>query len=101
MRRQSFSMGSEFVFDTFSIRIMYAVEPFFQFVADFVFVIAQHGFPARGEIHDVAQQIPVPKAVVCASSRQRVPFFTLSQGLMPSLEEQLGVYARQSDCKVD
>src|SRR5712672_4073031 len=86
MRRQSFSMGSEFVFDTFSIRIMYAVKPFFQFVPDFAFVVAQHGFPARREIHDVGQQIPVPEAVVGASSRQRIAFFTLSQSLVRSLE---------------
>jgi len=34
---QSLLMGSEFVFDTFSIRVMYPVKPFFQFVTDFAF----------------------------------------------------------------
>ncbi len=50
MRGQSFLMGGELFFHSFTIRVMNSFKPFFRPVPDFIFVEAQHGFPAWGEI---------------------------------------------------
>jgi len=72
-------MGSELVCDTFSIRVMYPVKPFFQFVTDFAFVIANMDFQRVEKYIDVGQQIPVPKPSWRPRAAKRIAFFTLSQ----------------------
>src|SRR6266576_423269 len=84
VRSQAFLMGGNFLFDSFSVRVMDAVKPFFRSVPDFAFLTAQHGLPARGEMHNIGRQIPVPKAIIGAASRQGIALFTLLQGLLCS-----------------
>src|SRR5258708_18295100 len=79
VRSQSFLMGGNFLFDSFSVRVMDPVKPFFRSVPDFAFLTAQHGLPARGEMHNVGRKTPVPKAIVGATSRQGIALFTLPQ----------------------
>ena len=77
-------MGRNLLFDSFSIRVMDPVEPLFRSVSDFAFLIAQHGLPASGEIHNIGRQTPVPQAIVGATSRQGIALFTLLQRLLRS-----------------
>src|SRR5216684_5087116 len=70
MRSHSLLMGGNLLFDSFSIRVMDPVKPFFRSVPDFSFFIAQHGLPTRGEMHNVGRKTPVPQAIVGATSRQ-------------------------------
>src|SRR5229473_8160456 len=79
MRSRASLMGCNLLFDSFAIRVMNPVEPLLGCVADFVFLIAQHGLPTRGEMDDVGQQVPVPQAIVGAQRRQGIPLFTLLQ----------------------
>src|SRR3979411_1979888 len=72
MRGQSLLMGGNLLFDSFSIRVMDPVKPFFRSVPDFSFLIAQHGLPTSGEMHNVGRKIPVPQAIVGATSRQGI-----------------------------
>src|SRR6267143_2023352 len=79
MRSQAFLMGGNLLFDSFSIRVMDPVKPFFRSVPDFAFLIAQHRLPARGEMYNIGRQTPVPQAIVGAASRQGVALFTFLQ----------------------
>src|SRR5207302_2071265 len=69
MRSQAFLMGGNLLFDAFSIRVMYPLKPFFRAVPNLGFLIAQHGLPARREVHNIGRQIPIPKAIIGAASR--------------------------------
>src|SRR6266702_11243 len=60
VRRRAIAMGGYLFFYSFSICVMNPVEPFFRSVADFVFVPAQHGFPARWVVHMAGLNIPIP-----------------------------------------
>ena len=60
MRSQSLLMGGNLLFDSFSIRVMDPLKPFFRPVSDFTFLIPQHGLPAGGEMYNVGRKIPVP-----------------------------------------
>jgi hypothetical protein len=51
------------------------VKPFFRPVPHFSLLIAQHGFPTRGEMHNVGRKIPIPQAIVGATSRQGIALF--------------------------
>ncbi len=84
MRSQAFLMGGNLLFDSFPIRVMDPLKPFFRSVPDFTFLITQHGFPARGKMHNIGRQIPVPQAVVGAASCQRIALFTFLQRLLRS-----------------
>src|SRR5437016_11669414 len=84
VRSQAFLMGGNLLFDSFSVRVMDPVKPFFRSVPDFAFLTAQHGLPARGEMHNIGRQIPVPKAVIGAARRQGIALFTFLQRLLRS-----------------
>ena len=47
MRSRSLLMSRNFLFDALPVRIMDPVKPFFWFVPDFSFFIAQHSLPTR------------------------------------------------------
>src|SRR6266850_2695647 len=79
MRSRAFLMGGNLFFDSFSISVMDPVKPFFWSFPDFAFLIAQHGLPAGGEMHNIGRQIPVPQAIVGAASRQGIALFTFLQ----------------------
>src|SRR5260370_25809611 len=82
MRGQSLLMGGNLLFDSFSIRIMDPVKPFFRSVSDFSFLVAQHGLPASGEMHNVGRKTPIPQANAGATSRQGIALFTFLQRLL-------------------
>src|SRR5437868_12825784 len=75
VRSQAILMSGNLLFDSFSIRVMNPIEPFFRFVADFAFLTTQHGLPARGEMYDGSRQIPVPQAIVRTTSGKSITFF--------------------------
>src|SRR6266566_6320969 len=81
----SILMSRNLLFDSFSIRVMNPIEPFFGSVADFAFLTTQHGLPARREMYDVSRQIPVPQAVVGATSGKSITLFTLLQRFLRML----------------
>src|SRR5438132_1652931 len=85
VRSQAFLMSGNLLFDSFSIRVMNPIEPFFRSVADFAFLTTQHGLPARGEMHDVSRQIPVPQAIVGAAGRKSITLLTLLQRFLRML----------------
>src|SRR5258708_18336651 len=79
VRSQAFLMGGNLLFDSFSIRVMDPLKPFFRSVPDFTLLIAQHRFPTRREMDHVGRQTPIPKAIVGATSRQGIALFTFLQ----------------------
>ena len=70
MRRYSFSMSVDLMFDALAIRNMDSVQPLFGTIADFIFLIPEHRLPARREIDEVFLQVPIPKSIVRALGRQ-------------------------------
>src|SRR5258708_28922009 len=99
VRSQAFLMGGNFLFDPLSIRIMYPVKPFLRFVSNFPFLMAQHGLPARREMHDISRQIPVPQPIIGPTSRQGIALLALLQPFLRMLLRQLSTYASHRNCK--
>src|SRR5438128_582630 len=93
MRSQASLVRGNLLFDSFSIRIMNALEPLLRCVADFVFLIAQHGLPTRGKMDNIGQQVPVPQAVIRAQRRQRIPLFAFLQRFLRMFMRKLSSYA--------
>src|SRR2546427_12072807 len=89
MRSQSLLMGGNHLFDSFSVRVMDPVKPFFRSVSDFTFLIAQHCLPTRGEMYNVGRKTPVPQSVVGAPNRYGIALFTVLQRRLPVLVGQL------------
>src|SRR5258708_37314828 len=87
-------MGGNFLFDALAVRIMDPVKPFFWFVSDFSFFIAQHSLPARREMHHVGGKIPVPQSIVRTTSCQCVALFAFFQRFLCMLVGQLSTYPR-------
>src|SRR5258708_14299720 len=92
MGSQSLLMGGNLFLDSFSIRVMDPVKPFFGFFSDFSIFIAQHGLPTRREVNDIGRNIPVPKAIVGATSCQSVALFAFLQSFPSLFVRQLDAY---------
>src|SRR5437660_6997832 len=101
MWSQSLLMSRNFLFDALPVRIMDPVKPFFWFVPDFSFFIAQHSLPTRREMHNVGRKIPVPQSIVRTTSRQCVTLFAFFQRFLCKLVRQLSTYSRYRDRKIN
>src|SRR5258707_310511 len=101
MGSQSLLMGGDLFLDSFSIRVMDPVKPFFGFFSDFSIFIPQHGLPTRREVNGIGRNIPVPKAIVGATSRQSVALFALLQSIPRLVVRQLAAYAIHRNSEID
>ena len=94
-------MGGNLFFDALAVRIVDSAEPFLQSIVNFVFQKTQHGFPTGREIHGAGHQIPIPKTVIGAASRQRIALLALSQSLLCLFVGQLRADSRQGHREID
>ncbi len=81
VRKLSFQMGIHVHLHLHPIPRVHPAEPLLLRGSDLLLPIAQHRFPARGVIHRVCLEVPVPQPVVRAARGQSIPLFALPQRL--------------------
>ena len=101
MRGQAVTMDLNRCLELLEIVRVDTPEPLVGTLSDVFLVEPKHALPARGEVHLVGRQVPVPESVVRTADGQGVPLFALAERQLRTPSRQLHVNPRKRHREVD